>query len=79
MQLKPLPAENTEPKHRPHPDNMHVGPRSEDEKKVNRNDKENEDAESLIRPKDFDLPKENIEDENMDDEIDKIEEANRPG
>lgn len=79
MQLKPQPAENTEPKHRPHPDNMHAGPHGEDEKTDNGDEKEKKDAESPIRPKDFDLPEENKEDENKDDEIDKIEEANRPG
>ncbi len=71
MQLKTKSTAHTEPKHRPHPDNIKAGPGGKKE------DDEDKDAE--IEAEDFDLPEEDIEDENMDDEIDAVEEADRPG
>lgn len=76
MQLKPHPTAHTEPKNRPHPENMHENPGGE---KGETDDTEDEDAESTVRPDDFDLPKEDPLEEDVDDEIDEIEEANRPG
>ncbi len=78
MQLKTKSTTYTEPNHRPHPENLNAGPRDTDEKNGKEDGKENNDAESPIHPKDFDLPVEEGE-ENVDDEIDAEEEANRPG
>ena len=78
MQIKTKSTAPTEPKHRPHPDNMHAGPKGTDEEMDQEEEKRNVDAESKIHPDDFDLPEKDV-DENVDDEIDALEEANRPG
>ena len=72
MQLKTKSTAYTEPKHRPHPEKIKAGPREKNEE----NDK---DAEPEIEADDFDLPEKEVEDENLDDEIDAVEEADRPG
>ncbi len=77
MQLKPKDTANTEPAKRPHFTGVHPGQGSKNEEKDK--DTVKEDADSKIRPDDFDVPKKNVVEKNTDDEIDKIEEANRPG
>ena len=77
MQLKPKDTANTEPAKRPHSTGVHAGPGSKNEEKDKGTVKE--DADSKIRPDDFDVPKENVIEKDTDDEKDKIEEAKRPG
>ena len=72
MQLKTKSTANTEPRNRPHPEKIHSGPHG-------KNEEEDEDTDSVVRPDDFDLPEDDIEDEDVDDEIDDLEEAKRPG